>query len=351
VSFFDNGKDTMFARAHAGARVTGHGSVTGRSSVVGRLALSIALCAFAVLPSRLAQAQYEIETGHAYGEIETPRITAVAGAIRSTSSSTAALFANPANMALAQVYHFGALAEIYPEAGRQTFGGAAVDSLLSSTGLSGGVSFAWTQQDPGGLGRQWTDLRFGIALPIPDVLYVGASGRYLQLAQTGTGPLGYSKASGGVESGVIIETITVDVGATLRPIPELVISVVGHNLTSLDTSLLPLMGAASIGFLTGEFSIASDVIMEATTFDTTKLRFQGGAEFLVANRVALRGGYRYDQGLDAHFITAGAGYVDPKFSIDLGARRSLTGTDSTTISFGFTVHMESLGLGAVSTEQ
>lgn len=335
----------MFARAQPGARGAGSGNAAGRWT------LATTLVALALLAPRPAQAQYEIETGHAYGEIETPRIMAVAGAIRSTSSSTSALFANPANMALAQVYHFGALAELYPEAGRQTFGGAAVDSLLSSTGLSGGVSFAWTQQDPGNLGRQWTDLRFGIALPIPDVLYVGVAARYLQLAQTGVGPLGYSKASGGVASGVIMETITVDVGATLRPIPELVISVVGHNLTSLDTSLVPLMGAASVGFLTGEFSIASDVILEATTFDTTKLRFQAGAEFLVANRVALRGGYRYDQGFDAHFLTAGAGYVDPKFSIDLGARRSLNGTDSTTVSFGFTVHMESLGLGAVSTEQ
>jgi len=278
-------------------------------------------------------------------------MTAVAGAIRSTSNSTSALFANPANMAIAQVYHAGALAEIYPEAGRQTFGGAVVDSLLSSTGLSGGLSFAWTQQDPGGLGRQWTDLRFALALPIPDVLYVGIGGRYLQLTQTGVGPLGYSKASGGLSNGVLIETITVDVGATLRPIPEVVISLVGYNLTSPDTSLAPLMGAASAGFLTGEFSIAADVVLEATTFQSTKFRVQSGAEFLVADRVALRAGYRYDQGFDAHFVTGGVGYIDPKFSIDAGVRRSASGTDSTTLTFGFTVHMESLGLGAVSTEE
>jgi hypothetical protein len=323
----------MFARAHA-----------RRAGVLGGLAL------WALSP-RAAHAQYAIETGHAYGELETPRITAVAGAIRSTSSSTAALFTNPANMAIAQVYHAGAFAEIYPEAGRQTFGGAVVDSLLSSTGLSGGVSLAWTQQDPGGIGRQWTDLRFGLALPIPDVLYVGAAGRYLQINQTGTGPLGYSKASGGLGGGLLMETITVDVGATLRPIPEIVVSLVGYNLTSPDTTLFPLMGAASGGFLTGDFSIAADVILEETTFNTTKVRVQSGLEFLVANRVALRGGYRYDEGFDAHFVAGGAGYVDPKFSIDVGVRRSVSGTDSTTLTFGFTIHMESLGLGAASTEE
>jgi len=325
-------------------------ALVGSGSVRSGSALALALALLALLAPGVALAQYEIETGHSYGEIETPRMTAVAGAIRSTSSSTAALYANPANMAIAQVYHAGAFAEIYPEAGRQTFGGAVVDSLLSSTGLSGGVSFAWTQQDPGGLGRQWTDLRFGLALPIPDVLYVGVSGRYLQIDQTGTGPLGYSKASGGQSGGILMETITVDVGATFRPIPEIVMSLVGYNLTSPDTSLVPLMGAASGGFLTGDFSIAADVVLEATTFETAKFRVQSGAEFLVANRVALRAGYRYDEGFESHFITGGAGYVDPKFSIDVGVRRSLTGTDSTTLTFGFTVHMESLGLGAVSTE-
>jgi len=327
----------MFARAHP--------------RVLVRRALALLVLAAGALSPEPARAQYAIETGHSYGEIETPRIMAVAGAIRSTSSSTSALFANPANMAIAQVYHFGALAEIYPEAGRQTFGGAVVDSLLSSTGLSGGLSLAWTQQDPGVLGRQWTDLRFGVALPIPDVLYVGVAGRYIQADQTGVGPLGYSKASGGLNGKLLTETISVDVGATFRPIPEFVVSVVGHNLTSPDTSLFPLMGAASVGFLTGEVSMAGDIVLEATTFQTTKFRAQGGGEFLVADRVAVRAGYRYDQGFDAHFVTGGLGYVDPKFSIDAAVRRSITGTDSTVVSFGFTVHMESLGLGAVSTEQ
>jgi hypothetical protein len=295
----------MFARADV--RVASAGCAGGAR--LARALPALVLFGVTVLSSGVANAQYAIETGHAYGELETPRTTAVAGAIASTSSSTSAIFANPANMAIAQVYHFGAMAQIFPEAGRQTFGGAVVDSLLSSTGLSGGLSFAWTQQDPGGLGRQWTDLRFGLALPIPDVLYVGVVGRYMQADQTGVGPLGYSKASGGLDGRLLIETITIDVGATLRPIPELVVSLVGHNLTSPDTSLIPLMGVASVGFLTGEFSLAADLVLEATTFQATKFRAQGGGEFL-----------------------------------------SVTGTDSTVINFGFTVHMESLGLGAVSTE-
>lgn len=302
-----------------------------------------------VLAAPRARAQYAIETGHAYAEVETPRMMAVAGAIHATASSTSALFSNPANMAIAQIYHLGALAELYPEAGRQTFGGAVVDSLLSSTGLSGGLSYSWTQQDPGSLGRQWSDIRFGLALPIPKVLYVGVTGRYLQLAQTGLGPLGYSKASGG-GTGLLMETITIDAGVTLRPIPELVIAAAGHNLTSPGTSLVPLLAVGSVGFLSPEFSADVDVVVDTTTFQTPRVRVQAGAEVLVANRVSLRGGYRYDDGLGAHFVAGGAGYIDPKFSIDLGVRRSITGTDSTAVVLGFTVHMEALGLGAVPPE-
>lgn len=302
----------------------------------------------ALLVTPPAAAQLEIETPHNYGEIETPRATAVSGALRATSSSLSAIYANPANMALAQVYHVGALAQLFPEAGKQIVGAAVVDSLISSTGLAGGLSLAWSQQDPGGLSRQWTDLRFGLALPVPDVLYLGVLGRYLVLDQAGTGPLGASRASGGLAGETMYETISLDVGVTLRPIPELLLSLVGQNLTSPDTSLVPLMASLGAGYLTADVSIGGEVILETTTFNTPKVRVQGGGEFLVADRLALRAGYRFDEGLGSHAVSLGLGYVDPRFSIDLGGRRSIAGAEYTTVTLGFTVHLETLSLGPSS---
>src|SRR5688500_16321167 len=98
----------------------------------------IAVCAWASVcqadPSELPP-----EVGYNYGEIETPRVAATGGAQRALSNSVSALFVNPANMAASRVYHIGALAQIWPEAKRQSYGAAAVDSIVSSSRVAGGL--------------------------------------------------------------------------------------------------------------------------------------------------------------------------------------------------------------------
>ncbi len=286
------------------------------------------------------------EVGYNYGEIETPRMTAVGGATRATGIGTTALFSNPANMAAAQTYHISAMAQIYPEAARQSYGGGIVDSVISSTGIAGGVGGVWNQQDPEGMNRESTDFRFGLAMPVADVLFLGATGRAFALSQRGLGPLGQSYASGGIPAGTILNTFTFDAGATLRPIPEFSIAIVGHNLTNPDTSLLPLMGALALGAHTKDFSLGGDIVLDARTYNQSMFRFQGGGEVLIADVLTLRAGYRYDQGLNTQAISGGLGYVDRRFSIDAAVRRSVAGYEYTAITFGFTIHIEALGLGA-----
>src|SRR5262245_55149154 len=73
------------------------------------------------------------EVGYNYGLQETPRIGGMANALRAMSNSTEALHLNPANMAVSRVYHVGASAQIWPEASRQTYGLAVVDSIVSAS--------------------------------------------------------------------------------------------------------------------------------------------------------------------------------------------------------------------------
>src|SRR5688572_20246092 len=81
-------------------------------------------------PARADRSDLPPEVGYNYGEIETPRIAAMGGAQRAFSNSLEALFLNPANMAATRIYHLGALAQIWPEANRQSYGGGAVDSIV-----------------------------------------------------------------------------------------------------------------------------------------------------------------------------------------------------------------------------
>lgn len=309
--------------------------------------LAVALGAFLVAPAALADpSPLPPEVGYNYGEIETPRTTAVGGAIRATGTSTSSLFTNPANMAVAKLYHVSAFAQIYPEAARQSYGGAIVDSIISSMGIAGGIGGVWNQQDPEGFNRESTDFRGGLALPIGDVLFIGLAGRAFAMSQNGTGPLGNSLASGGIPNSPILNTFTFDAGATLRPIPEFSIAITGNNLTNPDTAVLPLMGALAIGAGTKDFSLGADAVLESRTYGEAKFRFMGGGEVLVADLLNLRAGYRFDQGLESHALSFGLGYVEPKFAIDAAVRRSIVGTEYTAVVFGFSIHIEAMGLGA-----
>lgn len=328
------------------ARGVGTGKKASTNSALG---LALALAVNSLGESALAdQSDLPQAVGHGYGEHETPRMVALGGPMRASSNSLSALYSNPANMAVAQVYHIGAFAQIHPEARRQSYGGAVVDSLISSTGLSGGLGGVWTLQDPDGLDRQWMDLRFALAMPLGDIFFLGVGARYLTLQQNGTGPLGRSEVSGGLQDSNIIQTVTLDAGITLRPVPEFSIAVTGNNLTNLDTALFPIMGGVGIGFSTADFGLNADASIESRTNEETMLRVAGGGELLLADRLMLRAGYRFDQGLDSHAVSGGLGYVDQRFSIDLSGRRGVAGPAYTAIVFGFTVHIEAMGLGPSS---
>ena len=265
--------------------------------------------------------------------------------MRAASSSLSALYSNPANMAVAQLYHVGAFGQILPEARRQSYGAAVVDSLISSTGLAGGLGGVLSLQDPDGIDRQWTDVRFGLAMPLGDLFFLGLTGKYITLVQNGVGPLGQSYASGGLVDQNILQTVTFDAGMTLRATPEFSVALGGENLSNPDTALLPLMGGIGLAYITKDFGLTSDVTLEGRTYSKSNLRFQAGGEALVADRVALRAGYRFDQQLASHSLSAGVGYVDQKYSFDIALRRSVSGPALTSIVFGITVHIEALGLG------
>ncbi|HVW25368.1 MAG TPA: hypothetical protein VHC69_08355 [Polyangiaceae bacterium] len=287
------------------------------------------------------------EVGYNYGETEAPRTAGMGSALRAFSNSTDALFMNPANMAATRVYHLAAIAQIWPEASRQTYGAAIVDSIVSSSKLAGGLAASWTGQDPSGVDRSAFDVRFALAFPFSEHFYLGATGRYLSLQQNGY-PRGLfdlppSLAAGGTHGSDIVQTVTFDAGATLKPIPELALSIVGTNLTNPGNSFLPLMFGGGIGFGTDDLTIEADALGDFTTYGSAKARAMVGGEYLVADHVPLRLGYRYDQGADSHAITGGAGYLDSAYSIDLSVQRTVAGPAATAIIIGFQYHVESGG--------
>jgi opacity protein-like surface antigen len=282
--------------------------------------------------------------GYNYGDIETPRSMATGGAKRALSSSTTALFSNPANIAVERMYHLGAFAQIWPEARRQSYGAATADSASSGSHFAGALGATYNFQDNDGINRRWTDIRFALAYPFSDAFFVGLGGRYMWLTQDGNGPLGTSLASSGLPGEQIVRAFTFDAGVTLKPTPDFALSVVGTNLTNPSNGFMPTTVGGGLGFGRKTFATEIDVVADFDSWKETSLRTMAGVEFLLGTNVGLRGGYRYDQGAESHAMAVGAAYIDRSFILDVGARRTLVGATATAIVIGFTYHLETTGL-------
>jgi len=289
------------------------------------------------------------EIGYNYGEIEAARTAALGGADRALSSSISALFDNPANLVVARVYHVGALAQIWPEARRQSYGAGAVDSVTNPA-FAAGLGASYNLQDLDGVNRRSTDVRLSVGLPLSDVFSVGMGGHYLTLTQDGEGPLGSSRASGGLHDKNIVAGFTFDIGASIRPTEGLTISAVGTNLNDPGNGLQPLSASGGIGFGNTRFSIEADALADFTTWNSTTLRAMGGAEVLLGDNYPIRAGYRYDQGAETHAVSVGLGYVDPKISLEVALRRTIIGPAVTTLVLGFTFHIEGTDFGRTNSE-
>jgi hypothetical protein len=284
-----------------------------------------------------------IEQGYDLGEVQHPRSVALAGAQQVWGGSTSAIFVNPANLSLYRVYHLEGLAAFDPEARRQSYGGAVVDS--STSRLAGGFGGTWNTMDPDGIKRQWTDLRLTLAYPLGDRLSLGLTGRYFRSTQgLARGPFGTSLPSNGTPNDPIANQFTFDAGAAVAITEQLRVAVSGRNLTAPGTSLLPLAVAGGIGWSNQIVSAEADTLVDFTTFGSARARTMIGGEILVADHVPLRGGYRYDAGVKAHSIGLGAGYVDRRFSIEVGGRRDVAADHpATTLSVGLRIFIDSAG--------
>jgi hypothetical protein len=290
------------------------------------------------------------EVGHNYDEQETGRTAGKNGADRVLGSSVSALFTNPANMATSRVYHAAALIQIWPEASRQTYGVGAVDSVGSSSKIAGGLGATWTRQDPDGVDRTISDLRFALAYPLSEKLFAGAGGRFMWLSENGPGPLGPSYASAGLDGERIFKNFAFDLGLTLKPGGGFSFALVGNNLNGADTGYQPLTLGGGIGWAKDKLGLEANLVSDLVTWQTTKLRAMGGGELLLGDHAILRGGYRYDDGAKSHSGALGLGYIDKHFSADLGVRRVFVGDAATAVVLSFTYHVESSGLTPTPSE-
>ena len=304
-------------------------------------AAALAIVSFSPGIAHAAPSTTSLEQSYDLGEVPHPRSVGMGNAQQVFGGSTTAIFVNPANLPLYRVYHLEGIAALSPEARRQSYGGAIADS--STSRIAGGFGGTYNQMDPDGIKRQFADLRLSVAYPLGDRLSLGVTGRYLRVAQkVSAGPLGASLASDGTREEPIFSEFTFDAGAAVQITENIRAALSGRNLTAPGTALAPLAMAGGIGWSNQTVTIEADSLIDFTTFGSARARAMVGGEVMVADRFPLRAGYRYDAGMKTHAVSLGAGYVDKKFSVELGGRRDVVADHpATLISIGLRFFIDS----------
>lgn len=302
-------------------------------------ASTITLCAASV---RAQHSSLSPETGYDYGQQLDARGGALAGALRAWGNGVTGVFGNPAAIGLSRVYHVGALAQIWPEAKRQSYGAAIVDSVTSR--LAAGVGFVWNDQDPSGIKRRWADLRIPLAYPFSDSISFGITGRYLKLSQNGLGPLGHSYGSGGLEGDSIVNAWSFDAGLAVRPTRSVALGILGSNLSNPGNGFQPTSVGGGIGLGNNDLIFEIDALADFTTWKHTTARAMAGFEYLAGDHFPLRLGYKYDAGASAQAVSGGLGYVDAEMSFDFSLQRNIIGDKATAVLATLQVFVESTGM-------
>ena len=333
-------------------------AVSGASTAALAGALLLGAAPAAAEPDPFNPHRLPTQVLYNYGENETTRSGAMGGALRALGSGTSALFLNPAAMTTTRVYHIEAQAQLSPEAGRQIYGGNVVDSVTGR--LAGAASFSGGFVDPNATHRSLIDVRAGLAFPVSDRFSIGLGGRWLKLNQESvTAPFTVDGISGGLGDPAgsrasrfsFVNQLTFDVGVTAKLGDHVYLAAVGQNLTYPNNGLLPTTVGGGLGFANQNLSVEADGIADLSSWGKPTARVMVGGEYLVADHVPIRVGYRFDQGASLHTLSAGLGYVSPEFSIEGTVKRSLSQPGVTTMIFSVAYFLESSGLTRTQTNE
>lgn len=270
-----------------------------------------------------------------------PRALGLMGALRATPSGTSGMYLNPATISMSPVYHINMMYQFAreQETNLHMAGGAIVDSITSSV-IGAGLSLNYLRANEQRTDHESWDARLAISGNIKNTFFLGMTGRYLRvendLESGNRGPNGRpAMPSSGSQQ---MDGLTFDAGAALRLGRIVHLGVAGYNLSKPGTAYAPLSLGTGVGLTIIEMLLVEvDAAFDFTTHDEVAPEIEGCAELLIANRVPLRVGYGYDVYFNIHTVSAGIGYVDPKFGVDLGFQKDAVDAGRFAIALGIRV--------------
>lgn len=264
--------------------------------------------------------------------METARGMAMGLGARASATSTSGLAYNPAGLSIGRLYHVETGAGYEPQSGRFSAGGSLIDS--HSGPVNAGVNFRYVHGNEQN-GHGGFDGRVALGVPIGDHFALGLSGRYVSFWREGQ-----------TESTPFVEGITFDAAVRVTPMPGLHIAALGYNLLDLGSPLTPMQAGGSVSYtIDGRITLAVDGLADLSTWRHADGSIRpealvGGAFEYFTGEVPIRAGYIFDSGRDAHFVTAGVGWMNQQLGVDMAIRQQVTGEMNTWLiaTFRYFVH-------------
>lgn len=258
--------------------------------------------------------------------LETPRGMGLGMAGSASGMGSSAIAYNPAALATGRIYHLDTVVGYQGRDGSWSVGGTAADSV--SNRLASGFSFrglvGGDEEALGGI-----DARLGFGIALSPTVAIGVAGRYFRLTQPGQADEAETEDKG----------FTLDASLLFRPTDGLAIAILSHGLIPTDTGLVPMQVGGGISYsVGGMFTLASDCLVDLSTFENASVLAGAGLEYLAGDVAPVRVGYRYDSGRDQHFLSGGLGYVQQQYSADIGVRHPLSGEGGLELSFALRYH-------------
>lgn len=246
----------------------------------------------------------------------TTRMMALGGNAQALGQSTSGIYANPAAMSLSRVYHVDSSIAYDPTIGRWAFGGAVADTTRR---VAAGLSYNFGTIDGDTGSRQHHDVRLALSVSLTEGIALGVTGRYMNFG---------GAVTTNTRLGMAYSGVTLDAGVVVRPANFITLAVTGYSLTNPDTALAPISVGGGVAITPVEaLNLVVDNVWDLRSFGEPKMRLGGGAEFML-DHVPIRAGYLYDDtrlGGPVHTVTAGVGYLDRLFGIELSYRQDVAG--------------------------
>lgn len=250
-------------------------------------------------------------------DITSVRAMGKAGASIGYGGDTDAIHANPAAVAAQPTFNLllGGIVGI-PQS-HYVLTVEAVDSKINEEDVipvSGGLSYQYYLSGEGFEERKGHVVSLSIAVPAyTKYAYVGVTTRYLHFA-----------------GNVVSNSVTMDAGLMIKPIPLMGIGLAGYNL--IDVRSAEAKRAWGFGLSVGKenwFHVDLDARLDPDATDTLQPTFTIGGEYLIADLVAPRLGYSEDLYRGAHLICAGVSIIYQGWAIEVAYKHAVLGDEKT----------------------